>query len=38
VYTADPKANPEAEFIPRISYLEVMTRELGVMDAAAVSL
>jgi len=38
VFTADPKANPEAEFIPRISYLEVMTRELGVMDAAAVSL
>ncbi len=38
VFTADPKVNPEAEFIPRISYLEVMTRELGVMDAAAVSL
>ena len=38
VFTADPKANPEAEFIPRISYLEVMTRELEVMDAAAVSL
>jgi uridylate kinase len=38
VFTADPKAHPEAEFIPRISYLEVMTRELGVMDAAAVSL
>ncbi len=38
VFTADPKANPEAEFIPRISYLDVMTRELGVMDAAAVSL
>jgi uridylate kinase len=38
VYTADPEAHPDAEFIPRISYLEVMTRELGVMDAAAVSL
>jgi uridylate kinase len=38
VYTADPETDPEAEFIPRISYLEVMTRELGVMDAAAVSL
>jgi uridylate kinase len=38
VYTADPETHPEAEFIPRISYLEVMTRELGVMDAAAVSL
>jgi uridylate kinase len=38
VYTADPETHPDAEFIPRISYLEVMTRELGVMDAAAVSL
>jgi uridylate kinase len=38
VYTEDPVAHPEAEFIPRISYLEVMTQELGVMDAAAVSL
>lgn len=38
VYTADPESDPDARFIPEISYLEVMTRELGVMDAAAVSL
>ncbi len=38
VYTADPESDPDAEFIPAISYLEVMTRELAVMDAAAVSL
>ena len=38
VYSADPEVDPEAEFIPEISYLEVMTRELEVMDAAAVSL
>ncbi|HEY8468819.1 MAG TPA: UMP kinase [Longimicrobiales bacterium] len=38
VYTADPAKDPEAEFIPHLSYSEVMTRELGVMDAAAVSL
>ncbi|MDP2479495.1 MAG: UMP kinase [Candidatus Palauibacterales bacterium] len=38
VYTADPEKDPEAEFIPEISYLEVMTRELKVMDAAAISL
>jgi uridylate kinase len=38
VYTADPKQDPSAEFIPRISFQEVMTRELAVMDAAAVSL
>jgi uridylate kinase len=38
VYTADPTRDPTAEFIPRISFQEVMARELGVMDAAAVSL
>lgn len=38
VFTADPVKNPEAEFIPTISYQEVMTRELAVMDTAAVSL
>jgi uridylate kinase len=38
VYTADPVKDPEAEFIPTISYQEVMTRELAVMDTAAVSL
>ncbi len=38
VYTADPTKDPEAEFLPKISFHEVMTRELAVMDAAAVSL
>jgi len=38
VYTADPKHDPAAEFIPSISFHEVMTRELAVMDTAAVSL
>jgi len=38
VYTADPHRDPTAEFIPQITFLEVMTRELAVMDAAAVSL
>lgn len=38
VYTADPESDPDAEFIEAISYLEVMTRELQVMDAAAISL
>ncbi|MFQ5679665.1 MAG: UMP kinase [Gemmatimonadota bacterium] len=38
VYSADPESDPEAEFIQEISYLEVMTRELQVMDAAAISL
>ncbi len=38
VYTADPVQDPAAEFIPNISFQEVMARELAVMDAAAVSL
>jgi uridylate kinase len=38
VFTADPVKDPEAEFIPTITYQEVMTRELAVMDTAAVSL
>ncbi len=38
VYSADPAKHPDAEFLPSISFHEVMTRELAVMDAAAVSL
>lgn len=38
VFSADPATDPDAEFIPEISFREVVTRELGVMDAAAVAL
>ena len=38
VYSADPKTDPSATFIPDITYLEALSRELGVMDAAALSL
>lgn len=38
VHSADPLTDPTAELIPEISFLEVMTRELGVMDATAISL
>lgn len=38
VYTADPAKDPDAEFISTISFQEVVSRELGVMDAAAVAL
>jgi len=38
VFTADPTKDPGAEFIPSITFQEVMARELAVMDAAAVSL
>jgi len=38
IYTADPVEDPSAEFIPTITFHEVVTRELAVMDAPAVSL
>lgn len=38
IFTADPALDPTAEFLPTITFREVVTRELRVMDAAAVSL
>jgi uridylate kinase len=38
VYTADPEVDPAAEFIPRLSFHDVIAQDLRVMDAAAVSL
>jgi len=38
VYSADPEQDPSAEFIPSITFQEVVQRELAVMDASAVSL
>ncbi len=38
VYSADPVKDPSAEFIPEISFQEVVARELAVMDGPAVSL
>ncbi len=38
VYTADPAKDPDATFLPTVTFHEVVTKELGVMDAPAVSL
>lgn len=38
VYDADPKKNPEAKKFVSLSYQEVLTRGLGVMDATAIAL
>jgi uridylate kinase len=38
VFSADPVKDPDAEFLPHLTFMDVMTRELRVMDAAAVSL
>ncbi len=38
LYDSDPVANADAKFIPRISYMEVLERQLHVMDMTAISL
>ena len=38
VYTADPSTDPTAERYDRLTYLDVLSRDLKVMDASAVSL
>ena len=38
IFSADPERDPSAEFIPAISFQEVVARDLRVMDGAAVSL
>jgi uridylate kinase len=38
VYAADPEKNPEAVKFDRISYTEVLQKNLKVMDATAISL
>ena len=38
VYSADPKVDSAARRYDRLSYLDVLTRDLKVMDASAISL
>ncbi|MHA7873621.1 MAG: UMP kinase, partial [Hyphococcus sp.] len=38
VYSADPKKDPKAERFERLTYHEVLMRDLKVMDQAAISL
>jgi uridylate kinase len=38
IYSADPHRDPSAEFLPELTFQDVLTRDLKVMDAAAVSL
>ncbi|MCC7260675.1 MAG: UMP kinase [Alphaproteobacteria bacterium] len=38
VYTADPKKNPRAKRFDKLSYKDVLTKDLKVMDAAAIAL
>lgn len=38
VYDSDPRTNPEAVKFDELSYMEVIKRELAVMDATAITL
>ena len=38
VYAADPRKHPDAERYDELTYLDVLSRDLGVMDAAGISL
>jgi len=38
VYDSDPKLNPQAKRYDRVSFDEVLTRNLRVMDASAIAL
>ena len=38
VYTADPRTNPDAHKIDRITYLDALQRGLKVVDSTAFSL
>jgi uridylate kinase len=37
IYTADPRTNPDATKIDRLSYLDVLNRDLRVMDSTAIT-
>ena len=38
VYSADPKKDPKAQRYEQLKYMDVLTRDLQVMDAAAIAL
>jgi uridylate kinase len=38
IYDADPEKNKDARFIPAISYMQVLEKQLNVMDMTAISL
>ena len=37
VYTSDPKEHPDAELLEEVSFLNVLSQELAVMDCAAIA-
>jgi uridylate kinase len=37
VYTSDPNSDPDAELLEKVSFLDVLSQELAVMDSAAIA-
>ena len=37
IYTDDPRTNPEATKIDRLTYLDVLNQDLRVMDSTAIT-
>ena len=38
IYSDDPRKNPAAEFLPQVTYDEVLRRDLRIMDASAIAI
>jgi uridylate kinase len=38
IYTSDPRRNPDAEFIPELTFQEAIVKNYAVMDANAFGL
>jgi uridylate kinase len=38
VFSADPRADPDAQFIPEISHMDALQRRLRIMDSTALTL
>ncbi len=38
IYTSDPREDPEARLLPKVTYQQVLEQNLRIMDAAAISL
>jgi uridylate kinase len=38
VYTGDPKTDPDATFLPKITFMEAIEKRLRVMDLTALTL
>jgi len=38
IYDTDPKKNPNAKKYDQISYMDILSKRLGVMDSTAISM